>query len=119
MKQIGFLVMMAVLTSGMIGATNRLDTSKSSDGKSLFLESKCQNCHSIKSQSIAKAGEPKPGEKAPPDLSNVGTKHNADWISKWLMKEEEMNGKKHLKKFKGSDADLKTLATWLASLKSH
>ena len=86
-------------------------------GKSIFTQSKCASCHSITKQGIQKvAGEE--SKKDAPDLSAVGTKHNADWITKFLLKKETLNDKKHLKKFKGSDDELETLSTWLASLKS-
>jgi hypothetical protein len=51
------------------------------------------------------------------DLSTVGSKHDATWIAKYLKGDEMLNGKKHAKMFGGSDADLKAIATWLASLK--
>ncbi len=106
---------MVVLAAGMfIGAANLHDVANS-DGKTLFKDAKCDKCHSIESQGIERTSTP-PG-KLPPDLSGVGLKHNADWIKSWLLKEEELNGKKHLKKYTGSEADLTTLAKWLASLK--
>ena len=77
------------------------------------------NCHAIASQGIDRVtSAPLPaGAKTPPDLSGVGLKHKADWIQKWLMKEEEQEGKKHLKKFQGPEADLTTLSNWLSTLK--
>ena len=85
-------------------------------GKTLFEKNKCNKCHAIESQGITCDGKA-PSGKQPPDLSDVGSKHKADWIERWLMKEEEQNGKKHMKKFGGSEDELKTVATWLASLK--
>lgn len=85
-------------------------------GKSLFTQNKCNTCHSITSQGIAKGGG-EDAKKDSPDLSKVGTKHNADWISKFLLKKETLNDKKHLKKFKGTDEELETLSNWLATLK--
>ena len=86
--------------------------------KTIFKESKCGSCHSIKAQGIQKGSGEEKKEKAAPDLSDVGTKHKADWISKYLLKKETLNDDKNLKKFKGSDEDLETLSAWLASLKS-
>jgi hypothetical protein len=34
-----------------------------------------------------------------------------------MRQETELNGKKHVKKFSGSDADLQSLSAWLAGLK--
>jgi mono/diheme cytochrome c family protein len=85
------------------------------DAKELFVASKCVKCHSIDSQGVA--SQPKEGEEDEVhDLSKVGTERTAEWIQKFLRKQEAIEGKKHKQKFRGSDADLETLATWLASL---
>jgi mono/diheme cytochrome c family protein len=89
---------------------------RAADGKELFVAGKCQRCHSVESQGIAaksRAGE----EEEVADLSKVGAEHSAEWIQRYLRKEEATAGKKHRLKYRGSDEDLKTLATWLASLK--
>ncbi len=82
-----------------------------SGGKAIFVAQKCTTCHAISSQGLPKEN-PKGG-----DLSDVGTKHNADWIMAFITKQETLNGKKHMKKFGGTDEELHTLANWLASLK--
>lgn len=115
MKTLAIAFTLALTVSLVTGATIRYPASS---GKSIFLENKCSNCHSIASQGIERAGSPPAGGNQPPDLSTVGLRHNASWMTGWLLKEEEMNGKKHLKKFSGSDDDLATLTSWLASLKS-
>ncbi len=115
MKTLAIAFTLALTVSLVTGATIRYPASS---GKSIFLENKCSNCHSIASQGIERAGSPPAGGNQPPDLSTVGLRHNASWMTQWLLKEEEMNGKKHLKKFSGSDDDLATLTSWLASLKS-
>ena len=85
------------------------------DAKDLFVESKCVRCHSIESQGVV--ATPKAGEEDEVhDLSKVGTERTAEWIQKFLRKQEAIDGKKHKLKYRGSDADLGTLATWLASL---
>lgn len=97
------------------GATTRTGAEK--DGKSIFLESKCSNCHSIATQGI-KGLRPEGGAK-PNDLSNTGGKFKAPWIEKWLMKEETLNNKKHMRKFKGTPEELHVLAGWLETLKDN
>lgn len=57
-------------------------------------------------------------KKNVPDLSYVGTKHNSDFISKFITKQEKLNDAQHPAAFKGSDEDLQTLAKWLESLKA-
>jgi mono/diheme cytochrome c family protein len=104
-----------MLAAATIGAAS-LSYTANTDGKSIFVDNKCSNCHSITGQGIQRSGKPE-GDEKPSDLSTVGKKHDAQWITKWLLKEETLDGKKHMKKFKGSDADLKTLADWLGGLK--
>ncbi len=94
------------------------------DGKALFLEHKCNTCHTMQGQSIAKkkaeatdAKEEK-SEKKPPDLSAVGLERKAPWMSKYLMKTEAIKGEKHSRKFRGTEAELTTLATWLEAQKT-
>jgi hypothetical protein len=85
------------------------------DAKELFVASKCVRCHSIESQAVV--ATPKAGEEDEVhDLSTVGAERTAEWIQKFLRKQEAIEGKKHKLKFRGSDADLETLATWLATL---
>lgn len=85
------------------------------DAKELFVASKCVKCHSIESQGVA--ATPKAGdEDKVHDLSKVGAERSAEWIQKFMRKQAELEGKKHKLKFRGSDAELETLATWLASL---
>src|SRR5271157_4169207 len=81
-------------------------------GKAIFLQYKCNKCHTIESQGVERDGKPPEG-KQPPDLSGVGLKHDADWLHKWLSKEVEQNGKKHIKKFTGTDDEFTTLTHWL------
>jgi hypothetical protein len=99
-----------------VGALTSARPLAGGSGKAIFEQYKCNKCHTIESQGIQRDGKPPEG-KQPPDLSGVGLKHNPDWMQKWLLKEEEQNGKKHIKKFTGSDDELKTLTGWLGSLK--
>ena len=96
-----------------MGATSRSNEDK--EGKAIFTSAKCSNCHSIKTLGI-KGLRPEGGAK-PNDLSNTGGKFKAPWIEKWLLKEETLNNKKHMRKFKGTPEELHTLAAWLETLK--
>ena len=116
MKQILAIMAIATMAGVMVGAASISNLATGSDAKSLFKANKCDKCHTVESQGVERNGAPPPG-KTPPDLSGVGLKHNADWIKGWLMKEEELNGKKHLKKWTGSDDDLETVSKWLAAQK--
>ena len=98
-------------------------------GQKLFLDNKCTQCHNISALKIAKVKSDNAEEEEeaseggkkvePPDLSDIGKDkdHDAAWFTKWLMKEEKIEGRKHKKKFKGSPEELKTVADWLTTLK--
>jgi mono/diheme cytochrome c family protein len=105
---VAWLPLLGLLVSGPEAAL-------AAEAKELFVSSKCVSCHSIDSQGVA--AKPKAGdEDEVHDLSKVGAERTAEWIQKFLRKQEAIKGKKHKQKFRGSDADLETLATWLASL---
>jgi len=83
------------------------------DPTQLFKDKKCIACHSVDGAGIASTN---PNHKAP-DLSATGTKYKADFLIKFLSKEETINDKKHGMKFNGTDDEFKALTDWLASLK--
>lgn len=97
-------------------------------GKAIFLASKCNKCHVITLEKVerlpkdaseedADAALP-PGEKKrePPDLSGVGNRHETAWMKDFLQKKIEKDGQKHLRKFKGTDAELDQLVSFLSGL---
>lgn len=92
-----------------------------SPGKKLFLANRCNKCHKIDVEGVKRLEEPEAGKTVPPDLSGVGNEGDADWISKFVTKQEKSrtkNNKLHQKKFGGTPEELKTLADWLGSLKT-
>lgn len=111
----------AVICAVAIGSlTEKATAQGGADGKKIYVDNKCNACHSITALSIPVKkveGEEK-NEKDPPDLSSVGLERNADWISKYLMKKEAIKGEKHSKKFKGSEGDLSVLAQFLEAQKT-
>lgn len=100
----------------LVALSTGAGSARAADAKELFTSSKCVRCHSIESQGVAATPQAGDEDKVK-DLSKVGSERSADWIQKFLRKEETLDGKKHKLKFRGSDADLGTLATWLATLK--
>ena len=114
---------LAVATAPAVAA----DAAKAPNGKPVFTKYKCSSCHSIEAQAIVKkagaADKAEPAEKAvgaeAPDLSGVGVKRNAAWIEAYLLKKEAIETRKHMKKFRGTDAELKTVAGWLESMKDE
>ncbi len=92
------------------------------DGKQLFLDAKCNKCHTVEAQEIAVLprtdGKEADADKKPVDLSKVGGEHDAAFVKSWLLREIDQEGKKHkAPKYKGTEEDLTTLSTWVAGLK--
>lgn len=88
---------------------------QAADGKAIFLDSKCNTCHSVDSQSISKTND----KMKAPDLSNAGAMvESADWLKKFLTREVKLHDKNHLKKFSGTDEELGALVDWIMSLKT-
>lgn len=117
MKNLITSTVLGLLAAGLF-LSNAWSLPDDAPGKVIFKANKCSSCHAIKSQGIAKTAGEETKDKEPPDLSNVGTKHNAAWMAKYLLKKETLDDAKHLKKFKGSDEDLEVLTNWLATLKT-
>jgi cytochrome c len=102
------------------------DEVKDPAGKTLFLSNKCNSCHTIDAAGIQKKAAE--GEAAPatasshkvPDLSSIGADTKPDFLTKFLKKEATAkDGKKHMKLWKGTDADLATLVAWLGEQKAE
>ncbi len=115
------------------------------DGKTLFLDKKCNSCHTLKALGIQKrtaaAEKAEAGEKAEKaeagekgeksekaeaagakvkthDLSSVGLDVKADWMTKFLTRTEATKaGTKHVM-FKGTDEELATITAWLEEQKA-
>jgi hypothetical protein len=82
-------------------------------GQKIFVENNCGKCHSVESLQIVSTG------KKPVDLSNVGNKFNAEFLNKYLVKEEKVNDKNHPLNFKGNTEELNSLVEWLTQLKTE
>ncbi len=119
----------AFVTAGAAGVR----AADENPGLTLFKKGGCNECHSISALGVQKeakkkaegAAEPAATastdakkKKDPPDLSGVGIEKDAKWISAFLNKEETLNGEKHEKRFKGTEPDRRTLAMFLAGLKT-
>jgi hypothetical protein len=125
----GLAVLMGMVLSGAVVAY--AGAAEGTAGQKLFVKYRCQSCHSLKALKLEKK-KPEAGEeeaapaaaagvakkKEPPDLSGVGLERKPEWIEGWLFKKELIDGKKHRKKFLGTPAEAKTLAGWLATMKT-
>jgi len=83
------------------------------NGKQIFIDNKCNNCHTVSSNEITSKKDDVV------DLSNSGSSGDVQLIKSFLLKEAKINDKEHKMKFKGSEAELNTLAEWLSSLKTE
>ncbi len=123
-------VFAALLCAGMIllGIASA-SGDKEKDPIKIFKDYGCTECHSISALDIGVVQpqeadndddwdeDEEEEEVEAPDLSNVGTKHDGKWISQYLRKKIAKDGKKHKKRFKGSQEERKILSIWLESLK--
>ncbi|MBI2569430.1 MAG: c-type cytochrome [Candidatus Schekmanbacteria bacterium] len=126
------VVAVALMASGLsVPATAAADDQAAIK---LFQDKKCNRCHEVKVAGIVKAKAPKQEEEGeegdevvlkeekkvdPPDLSGVGVKRDADYLTNWLQKRvANDDGRKHKKRFTGKPEELKTLVDWLLTLKS-
>ncbi len=86
-------------------------------GKKVFDDGKCGQCHSVSSAGIESKVKIK--KLKGPDLTGIGERYEADWIGKYLKKEINKKGKAHKKPFKGSDEELQALVDWLLEQKAE
>lgn len=96
---------------------NAQESTKDKDGKTVFLEAKCNTCHSISSFEIE--AKNKSANNKAPDLSKIEIKYEKDFLKKYLHKEESINDKKHPVVFKGTDDELGILLDFILSLKAQ
>ena len=88
------------------------------DGKRLFVNYNCNLCHSALSGGVkAVTREKETPERKVVDVSGMATKHKADWLKRYLQKDEKLGDRKHPSRLKGSDAEIDVLLKWLLSLK--
>jgi cytochrome c5 len=81
------------------------------DGKATFLGQKCNLCHSVSAAGIERTT--KSEKVAGPDLTTATAQHDKAFLTRFLKKEEMIDGKKHGKEWKGTDAELSALIDWL------
>jgi mono/diheme cytochrome c family protein len=78
------------------------------DGKAVFLDKKCNKCHSVSSASIEKTSKLKG-----PDLTTEALKGDAKTLKAYLKKQDAIGGKKHGTAFTGTDEELDSVVTWV------
>lgn len=113
MKNIILYLALVITIVALYGFAYAFNSNPEGDGKKIFTDSRCNMCHTVKSQGI----ESKKSDAV--DLSTVGKDKTAEFLNKYLKKEAKMNDKDHKATFKGNDEDLKVLIDWLLTLKSE
>lgn len=87
-----------------------------------LFEEHCNECHSVAAEGLEAMElefEDEDEEIEISDLSGVGKKHDVEFLRRWLLREVEIDGEKHEKKFKGGNRDLDVIVQWLSSLQSE
>lgn len=120
MKKLLFAV--AVLIIGIPIVSSQLSAIRNSsegsagslDGKKIFLDQKCNTCHSVSAAGIE--AKTKMEKMKGPDLSKVTTEQDMKTLTQFLHKKEKINGKRHMKAFTGTDEELGALLSWLDKL---
>ena len=113
-NKLGIAMVVSSLSISVLGAVSFADGIDGAGAAKMLKENKCVKCHSFKAFGIA---APEEKSKAP-DLSKLtdATMKEADpvaWVQDWVNKKVERKEKKHRAKFKGTEDDLKALATFL------
>ena len=104
------VVMLATLYSGPGAAPAAAQAGKVLDGKQIFLAQKCNLCHTVSPAGIA--ATTKSEKMKGPDLVGL-SKKDAKILNGYLRKTADINGKKHVKQFTGSDEEIGALIAWL------
>jgi mono/diheme cytochrome c family protein len=109
------LFAVALLVVALVGFLSAPALEAGGDGKAAFLENKCNTCHSIDSQEIAKKSEKMKGA----DLSNIGNQaESVEWLKGYIKKEIKKDDAAHKKAWKGSEEQLDAIVEWLMTLKT-
>lgn len=88
--------------------TAEVQSEEAETGKDVFVAKKCNQCHAVEACEI----EAKIKNKYP-DLSSLSGDYDAEFLKKYLLKEEKINNKNHLMKFSGSDDELTAIVDWI------
>lgn len=99
----------------LVSAASTWAADAEENGKEQFMSAGCGTCHSVASADIeAKTSSEK---MRGPDVGGFKS-DNVDALMQYLRKEAEIDGKNHMKGFKGTDEELQTIVDWLGSLEA-
>jgi mono/diheme cytochrome c family protein len=106
MKRLTSVLTVAIAVMVLLASPAR--AAEQLDGKKIFLAQKCEMCHAVSSADIKATGKIKG-----PDLTGTAAKRDATLLSGYLRRNADVNNKKHVKPFTGSDEELGALIAWL------
>lgn len=141
MKQnVGFLLLPVVMII-LYGMAFAQDNDDAGSGRKMFIEKRCYTCHTInadsdaiqkekvafaKSKGVELKSDEEDDEGIAPDLSDIGTKRDAESITAFLKNPKKSfkdtpvcksnAKKKYRKRFKGSPEELDILVIYLSNL---
>jgi mono/diheme cytochrome c family protein len=110
MKNITIYLILVLSIVALYGFAYAIAGNDEPEGKKIFVDNKCNMCHTIKSVGI----ESKKSDAT--DIVQLEKEKNAEFWMNYLMKKEKLNGKDHKTAFKGKEEDLKKLVDWLMTL---
>ncbi len=110
MKNLILYILVIFVIVALYGFAYASEFKSEPDGKTIFEAQKCNMCHTVETANITSK------KKDALDLSNAGKELKADFIIKFLKKEEKIDDKAHKIAFKGTDEELKILSEWIESL---
>ena len=97
----------AVLMLAIVPAGSQDRDAVNGPGEAVFVSQGCYGCHQI-----GKFGTP-----IGPDLSHLGAKYPAGYLAAWLRDPESVRPTAHMPKLELTPEEIRSLATYLASLK--
>ena len=110
------LPVLLAFTLPMLAGPQPVQAAGEPPGQMVYMAQKCNTCHSVPSAGIVRTtkSDKVAGQDLPGDLADKP----AAFFVQFLKKEVPNNeGNKHKKDWKGTDAELQQLATWLAEIK--
>lgn len=111
MKNITFYLLIVIAIVALYGFAYTIASEDEPVGKKLFVDYKCNMCHTVKSVGI----ESKKSNAT--DIVELEKEKTAEFWINYLMKKEKLNGKDHKTSFNGKEEDLKKLVDWMMTLK--
>jgi mono/diheme cytochrome c family protein len=100
--------------SGNATSSNEGNVTFPNEGKAAYVNNGCAQCHSVETQDIEAAVSSE--QMRGPDLSLIGSEHDADWIVAYMKREQAVDGEQHRVPYGGNDDDLQAVAEWLVQL---